>query len=209
MTKTIRVILAEDDEFLQQLLQMQCEVLGAEVTSVSNGEEAVSLALTYEYDVLLMDIQMPVCDGIQAMTLLRQLGYERPIYAMSADTITADGFTGVLTKPLQDTDLQQLLQQQHPKTPVALVIAPELLQQFLQSLPLLQQDFVHCCQQQNWAELQRLSHKLAGSAGSFGYPAISEQAKQLQLALLQQEPEAVIAEHLAHLQQRLQEVMHG
>ncbi|MEE2001635.1 response regulator [Alkalimonas sp. MEB108] len=209
MIKTIRLILAEDDEFLQQLLQMQCEALGAEVTSVSNGEEAISLALTYEYDVLLMDIQMPVCDGIQAMTLLRQLGYERPIYAMSADHITADGFTGVLTKPLQEADLQKLLQHQPPKAPVALVIAPELMQQFLQSLPLLLQEFARCYQQQNRAELQRLSHKLAGSAGSFGYPAISEQAKQLQLALLQQEPEAVIEERLARLQQQLQEVMHG
>lgn len=209
MTETMRLILAEDDDFLRQLLQLHCEALGADVAAVSNGEEAVSLALTYEYDVLLMDIQMPVCDGIQAMTLLRQLGYERPIYAMSADHITADGFTGVLTKPLQEADLQQLLQQHSHKAPVSLVVAPELMQQFLQSLPLLQQQFASCCQQKNWSELQRLSHKLTGSAGSFGYPAISEAAKQLQLALLQLAPETVIEEHLARLQQQLQGAIHG
>lgn len=100
MSETTRLILAEDDEFLRQLLQMHCEALGAKVTAVANGEEAVSLALSYEFDVLLMDIQMPVCDGIQAMTLLRQLGYERPIYAMSADPVSADGFTAVLTLSL-------------------------------------------------------------------------------------------------------------
>ncbi|SEA93084.1 response regulator [Alkalimonas amylolytica] len=208
MTDTIRLILAEDDDFLRQLLQMQCEAHGAEVAAVTNGEEAVSLALSYEYDVLLMDIQMPVCDGIQAMTLLRQLGYDRPIYAMSADNITADGFTGVLQKPLQEADLQQLFQQHSPKPSVALVIAPELMQQFLQSLPQLQQQLDHCCQQQNWPELQRLSHKLAGSAGSFGYPAASERAKQLQLALMQQAPSTVIEHHLTQLNKLLQEAMH-
>ncbi|MCC5824950.1 response regulator [Alkalimonas sp.] len=209
MTDTIRLILAEDDDFLRQLLQMQCEAHGAEVAAVTNGEEAVSLALSYEYDVLLMDIQMPVCDGIQAMTLLRQLGYERPIYAMSADNITADGFTSVLKKPLQETDLQQLFQQQSPKPSVALVIAPELMQQFLHSLPQLQQQLDLCRQQRDWPELQRLSHKLAGSAGSFGYPSISEKAKQLQQALMQQEPSAVIEHRLAQLHLQLQEVKHA
>lgn len=209
MSETTRLILAEDDEFLRQLLQTHCEALGAKVAAVSNGEDAVSLALSYEYDVLLMDIQMPVCDGVQAMTLLRQLGYERPIYAMSADPVSADGFTAVLTKPLQEQDVYQLLQQHSYKAPVPLVVAPELLQQFLHSLPRLHTQLSRCHIEQNWQELQRLSHKLKGSAGSFGYPEISAAANRLQQAIEQQQPVTSFAPLVTKLSQLLQEVSYG
>ncbi|MCC5851625.1 MAG: response regulator [Alkalimonas sp.] len=209
MTNTVRLILAEDDDFLRQLLQLQCESLGAEVAAVANGEEAVSLALSYGYDLLLMDIQMPVCDGIQAMTMLRQLGYERPIYAMSADKVAAEGFTAVLTKPLKETDLQALLQQHQPKAPTELVVAPELRQQFLNSLTDLHQQMQASFEQQNWQELQRLSHKLKGSAGSFGYPAISELADQLQAELQHRASATAIEALLRQLFALLSEVNHG
>uniref|UniRef100_UPI002FDA9B02 response regulator n=1 Tax=Arsukibacterium sp. TaxID=1977258 RepID=UPI002FDA9B02 len=92
MSVNLHILIAEDDEFLSALLQAQCGSLGFSSTAVANGELAVSAALSYQYDVLLMDIQMPVCDGIAAMTLLRQLGYERPIIAMSSDDVQAEGF---------------------------------------------------------------------------------------------------------------------
>lgn len=188
MTEAVRLILAEDDDFLRQLLQMQCESLGAQVAAACDGEEAVSLALSYEYDMVLIDIQMPKCDGIQAMTLLRQLGYDRPIVAMSADEVaaelvSAEGFTSVLKKPLTEQALQQLLLQATHRTPIELIVSDELRQQFLQSLTREHQLVDQAFQAQDWPELQRLSHKLKGSAGSFGFYALSDTAEQLQKVL--------------------------
>lgn len=208
MTTSIRLILAEDDDFLRQLLQLQCESMGAIVAPVCDGEEAVSLALSYEYDILLLDINMPKCDGIQAMTLLRQLGYDRPIIAMSADEVTVEGFTSVLKKPLNEQDLQQLLQQENQHPTIELVVGDDLQQQFLQGLALTKQQLEQAYQANDRPELQRLSHKLKGSAGSFGFPQLSDAADQLQRAILQQQTEAQLHAGFRQLLHHLQEASH-
>lgn len=94
----MNLLFAEDDELLAQLFQLQAEILGYQVLWVANGDLAVQQALSYQFDLLLMDIQMPVMDGISAMQLLRQLGYDRPIIAMSAEEVPATGFDLVLKK---------------------------------------------------------------------------------------------------------------
>lgn len=208
MAEPIRLILAEDDDFLRQLLQLQCESMGAIVAPACNGEEAVSLALSYEYDMLLMDIHMPKCDGIQAMTLLRQLGYDRPIVAMSANEVDVEGFSAVLKKPLNEHDLQQLLQKETHRPAVELVISHDLQQQFLQGLALAQQQIEQASQTKNWPELKRLSHQLKGTAGSFGFPQLSEAAEQVQRAIQDGQTEAVLTAATEQLLQRIQEVSH-
>ncbi|MCH8536577.1 MAG: response regulator [Alkalimonas sp.] len=208
MATTPRLILAEDDDFLRQLLQMQCESMGALVAPACDGEEAVSLALSYEYDILLLDINMPKCDGIQAMTLLRQLGYDRPIVAMSSDAVTAEGFSSVLKKPLNEQDLQQLLHQETHHPAVELVVSDDLLQEFLQGLVLTQQQLEEARQASDWPELQRLSHKLKGSAGSFGFPQLSNAADQLQRAIQQSQTEARLDVAFRQLVQQVQEASH-
>lgn len=92
----MNLLFAEDDELLAQLFQLQAESMGYQVLWVANGDLAVQQALSYQFDLLLMDIQMPVMDGISAMQLLRQLGYDRPIIAMSAEEVPATGFDLVL-----------------------------------------------------------------------------------------------------------------
>lgn len=208
MTRSIRLILAEDDDFLRQLLQLQCESLGVLVTPAHDGEEAISLALSYEHDILLMDINMPTCDGIQAMTLLRQLGYDRPIVAMSANEVTAEGFTSVLKKPLNEQSLRQLLQQETQRPTIELVISDDLRNQFIQSLPLAQQQIEQACLIHDWQELRRLSHKLKGTAGSFGLPDITHAADQLQQALLHNTEHTEVGSLTAQLLMHLKESHH-
>jgi CheY-like chemotaxis protein len=90
-----RVLLAEDGLDNQRLLSMILQKAGAQLTIAENGKIAVDLALTAKhercsFDVILMDMQMPVMDGYQSTTMLRAAGYTDPIIALTANAMSTD-----------------------------------------------------------------------------------------------------------------------
>lgn len=176
----MNLLFAEDDALLAQLFQLQAQQAGFEVCWVENGEAAVQEALQYQHDLILMDVQMPVMDGISAMQLLRQLGFDRPIVAMSAETVTVEGFDLVLQKPLQWHQVQQQLAQFHVITATALQVPQELKEAFAQHLNDLLQRLALLADQNQWSEFASVVHQIKGSAGSFGFNRLSQLADQLQ-----------------------------
>jgi hypothetical protein len=109
----IRVLLVEDLKDNQYLVRTWLERNGASVDIAENGEEGIRKAETGVYEILLMDIQMPVLDGIEAVKRLRRRGYLKPIVALTAYAMRGDrerflkaGFDRYLTKPL---DLKELV----------------------------------------------------------------------------------------------------
>jgi CheY-like chemotaxis protein len=98
------------------LIERMLTKRGADVTLATNGEEALNLALHKKFDIILMDIQMPVMDGYSATRKLRAAGYQNPIIALTANAMKDDrdrcieaGCSEYLTKPLQAEKLVQLL----------------------------------------------------------------------------------------------------
>ena len=178
-----RILIAEDDTFIRTLLEAQCTGLGMQCHVVGDGAQAVTEALSYQYDVILTDIQMPVCDGIAAMQMLRRLGYDRPIFAMSADEIDEDGFDQVLHKPVNIQALAQLLQQTQAQPSVALVLDSALTALFYQNLHQLSQEFAQALHSGQREKLQQICHKIKGGAASFGEMALSDTADSLQRLL--------------------------
>ena len=126
------VLLAEDGPDNQRLIAFMLRKAGAHVTVAENGREAQNLALEARqnntpFDIILMDMQMPVMDGYQATKNLRNAGYDKPIVALTAHAMLDDyktcishGCDGYLTKPINRGDLLKALHKYAPKmNPVA------------------------------------------------------------------------------------------
>jgi len=104
----LSVLVAEDNPVNQRLISWVLQGLGHDVTLVGNGRDAVDVALSGKFDLLLMDCQMPVMDGYQASMELRSTpkGRAIPIIALTAQTLPGDreqciaaGMDGYVPKP--------------------------------------------------------------------------------------------------------------
>ena len=104
----MKILLIEDSPDNQHLIQIILGRLGAEIEIASDGMEGVAKALSNTHDLVLMDIQMPKMDGMEAVARLRELNYLTPVIALTAHAmkdhrqkaLTA-GFTDFLSKPIQ------------------------------------------------------------------------------------------------------------
>jgi signal transduction histidine kinase/CheY-like chemotaxis protein len=114
----LRILLAEDNVVNQRLADKMLTRQGHSVVIVNNGMEAIESFKEESFDLILMDIQMPVMDGVQATQLIRQTmgGQKIPIIAMTAHAMTGDkekyiacGMNGYLTKPFRKKELIELI----------------------------------------------------------------------------------------------------
>jgi signal transduction histidine kinase/CheY-like chemotaxis protein len=111
-----RVLLAEDNPINALLARTLLEREGCVVDRVCDGREALAAAAGVNYDLILMDLRMPVLDGRETAEALRGRGCRAPIVALTADAFEEDrraclnaGMDDFLTKPLKLTDLQAML----------------------------------------------------------------------------------------------------
>ena len=102
-----KILLVEDNELNYEIAKTVLEEAGFRVDGASNGKEAVDKASDNTYDVILMDIQMPIMDGYEATKELRKLGNRTPIIAMTANAFSEDrkkakevGMDGYISKPI-------------------------------------------------------------------------------------------------------------
>ncbi|MBI1818035.1 MAG: response regulator [Deltaproteobacteria bacterium] len=124
-TRTLRVLLAEDNAVNQKLAQRLLEKRGHTVRVASNGQEALAAFAAEAFDLILMDVQMPEIDGLEATAAIRARervsGTHTPIIALTANAMKGDeerclvaGMDGYVSKPLQPAKLYEAIERLVP-----------------------------------------------------------------------------------------------
>ncbi|WP_394202745.1 response regulator [Marinagarivorans algicola] len=120
-----RVLIAEDNPVNQQIIKRLVQLTGLAVDLVENGLEAVSAVSDNLYDLIFLDMQMPIMGGEDAALKIKALGVDTPMIAFTANVMTHqiqsyfdNGFIGVIEKPIDREKLYQLLEQSLPTSKV-------------------------------------------------------------------------------------------
>ncbi|XOV91423.1 MAG: response regulator [Bacteroidota bacterium] len=116
LQKNNKILVVDDNNVNQLLINKMLTSVGANITSAFDGREAVELAFRNDYDLIIMDIQMPILNGYEATQTLRKRGFDKPILALSADFTNEDiikcqkvGMNDFLQKPFPKKKLISLL----------------------------------------------------------------------------------------------------
>ena len=202
------VLLAEDNLDNQQLISLWLRKMGLVVRVAENGRAAVEMARREPFDLVLMDMQMPVMSGIEAVESLIANGCPAPVIALTANAMKEDrdqclraGCREFITKPVSREQLQDLVSRYLPSEKVA--VCPEaqpirsllldeepgleyLVERFISRLPQLLQGFEKRAMNGDWEELRREIHQLKGSGGAYGFPVLTDLACRIETALERQ-----------------------
>lgn len=109
-----RILIAEDNDINQEIIKALLEYKGLSCRMANNGKEAVQALAEESFDIVLMDIQMPVMDGFAATLALRAQGFTMPILAMTANALDTDkeachagGMDAHIAKPIDPAELYE------------------------------------------------------------------------------------------------------
>lgn len=197
-----RVLLAEDSVENQQLISMYVRKTGAEIVVAENGKIAVNHAMSEEFDLILMDMQMPVMGGLEATQWLRQINCQTPIVALTANALKQDrdrciaaGANDYLTKPVDLARFYKVLEKylkngdtQNQSSGGSAYLSNEiandpefqlLVRQFVGGLPDIIKSVKSAISKHDWETVESLTHKLKGVGGNYGYPILSKLSQKI------------------------------
>jgi signal transduction histidine kinase/CheY-like chemotaxis protein len=203
--RTRRILLAEDGLVNQRVVVELLNARGHEVVVAANGREALEALERESFDMVLMDVQMPVMDGFEATAAIRahdrEAGVHVPVIALTAHAMSGDkercleaGMDGYLAKPVRADELYAAVEgpaggAEEPvwDHDVALRRAggkPRLLRDLAQILteegPRLLGEIRAALADENCPELERAAHTLKSSVGLFGARAAADAAWRLE-----------------------------
>lgn len=189
-----KVLIAEDHDDNRSLFCRLVSSLGVDVIVANNGAAAVEVCLTEFPDLVLMDIQMPQVDGLEAFKILREAGYDGPIYALTANVMPKEvnaylehGFTGHIGKPISTDHLHQILAKHLmyiDEISAMQIDMSDLKASFLATLEEERYNIVDLWESRQTKSLQNACHRLAGAAVTFGFNDIAQTAKQLEQVVI-------------------------
>jgi len=208
-----RVLLAEDGRDSQRLISAILTEAGAEVTTALNGKEAVRLALSQVFDLILLDIQMPVLDGYAAAARIRAGNPGVPIIALSAHATAQDrakslesGCREYMTKPFEINAFLKMVAKYLCCSNAAGVLASaanpagklaggyrskladnpkrkRVLEQYIAELPGDVAKLERLMKKGRFSEIAFMIHQIKGTGSLYGFPRITELAAAAEEAI--------------------------
>jgi CheY-like chemotaxis protein len=197
------VLLAEDFRDARELIEHALQSAGAHVMTVENGEEAVKVATSRPFDLILMDIRMPVMSGLEATRELRRRGCLTPIIALTASTAESEqkrileaGFDDLWTKPISLKGIverasaylgapeneEEAESKGAPSPAEPMKTDPALravVAQFVGDLPARYERIRNAVEGSDQKTAREALHQLVGTAGIVGFMPLSEVANRL------------------------------
>jgi signal transduction histidine kinase/CheY-like chemotaxis protein/HPt (histidine-containing phosphotransfer) domain-containing protein len=194
VTGDARILLAEDNEINQLIAVTVLQRAGYSVDAVGTGAEAVQALQSRAYDLILMDVQMPIMDGVEATQRIRRLAPPRcdtPIIALTAHAMAGArekyislGMNDYLSKPFSQQLLLAKTAEWLTRAPVDALLENGLIDQLLadgsgalkerllssykSSIAALIPRIEQACDTEDLALLQRTMHDIVGMSGNFG-----------------------------------------
>lgn len=189
----LKILLVDDNDENRLVIRSFIKNLPWKVDEAKNGKEALTLFEPGKYDVILMDMQMPVMDGYTATREIRksetfQNAQPSPVLALTAYALKDEvdksfeaGCNGHLSKPISKATLIKAIEEYTREFNVVAdkdleELIPDYLENRNKELVLLKEAFA----QSNFPYIQSIGHKLRGSAGSYGFSDLSEIGKELE-----------------------------
>lgn len=182
---TKNVLLAEDNHSNRKLIKLIMESHGVNVIEATNGMEAVEAVQNHDIALVLMDIQMPIMDGVEAFTIIKARGYLGPIIALTANTMKHEverymtvGFDAHLSKPLDrqrfsDVFKHYLSLSNDNQMQVSSNSIESLVAEYLGDIPVILNELVNALKHASTDEALSLVHQHKGSSGSYGFYEMS------------------------------------
>lgn len=196
-----RVLIADDAEDSRRIVQYVLRNTGLILTFAINGHEAIERAMHEQFDLILMDIHMPLVNGYDVVATLRRSGIVAPIIALTGSSTQHEiarclevGCDGYIPKPFSREGLFHMLQQHLPseagvhELPHMIIseriskepLLAKIILAFIEKLPQRMERISEAFQEVDLLALEEEAHKLAGSSGLMGYPVLSELAFELE-----------------------------
>ncbi len=196
----LRVLLAEDTITNQRVGMAMLRKLGLSAEVAANGAEALHALETIPYDLVLMDVQMPVMDGLEATRIIRNAGsgvlnHRIPVIAMTASVMQGDrekcleaGMNDFTSKPIEPHTLAEVLSRWLPKATAPLVfdraallrrmmgnevVVQTIVAGFLDDAQCEMRALQECLVAGDMKEAERHAHGLKGASANVGADALS------------------------------------
>ena len=205
-----RILIVDDGATNRKLIGLVLERAGAKSRSAENGRTGVEIGLAEPFDLILMDMQMPVMDGYRAARELRRNGCQTPIIALTAHAMADDerkcreaGCSGFLTKPIEPhrllTTIAAALEPARTAAshgaPADLDVGPlvstvslddpelrEIIDEFVVRFDEQLSALRSAWQADDLTHVAEIAHWIKGSAGTVGFSAFTEPAAALETA---------------------------
>ena len=192
----IRALVVDDNAMLAKVSALALNKLSVRVDFAVNGDEAVTKAMDHVYDLILMDVEMPVMDGLEATKRLREQGYAGLIVATTALTAEKDpelcieaGCDMYLAKPLEQDSIRKVVESLASDALYSTILDdPEMsamVSEFVAILPDRIDEILQILRRKDSKRLAEATRTLKSEGSTFGFAPITEVAEAIETKLLE------------------------